>query len=357
MSKFAIGRHALGMCDRCGQQYKLSELKSEVVNLEVTSFRVCPECWDPDNPQTQLGRYYFSDPQALRDPRPPQSLDASRYGGAIRYDFTDSAEGFSLELLTGIPSYPVMTVGTTITNVGSGATTLATNARGAGTTNVYVTKDSGINFPAGSVLSIPLTDSSIFKPTVTSVIVSGSIDYDWLNLSTGFPSVGSDGTYGTVSHDADAGTIVSKPDDTSAGRTLNGIVSPTVSVRTADIVDGVRVPSYVYVRVRVRISESVDGSTPLPVPSPNSSYGGKMYWRTSSGAYSLSASSVSSPDWNQMGEPYQVLTWDMSDNEDWLGSSGTVVTGLYWIFFTGLTKSGEYEIDYVRFEKSASQTE
>ena len=268
MSKFAIGRHALGMCDRCGQQYKLKELRSEVINLEVTSFLVCPECWDPDNPQTQLGRYYFDDPQAVRDPRPPQSLNASRYSGAVRYDFTDSADDFTLTRNTG----------------------------------------------------------------------------------------GGDVSYGSVTHDSSAGTIVSKPDDTADGRTLNGIVSPTVSVRTADIVDGVRVPSYVYVRVRVRIYDSDDGRDTLPAPSPNTSYDGTMYWRTSSGAYSLSASSVSMPDWNQMGERYQVLTWDMSDNEDWLGASGTVVTGLYWIFFTGLTKSGEYEIDYVRFEKSASQT-
>ena len=260
---FASAKNAVGICDRCGFQYKLQELKSEVVDLHVTGLLVCYECWDPDQPQLQLGRWPVNDPQAIRNPRPPQGLEQSRYSGAIRYDFTDSAEDFTLTRNTG----------------------------------------------------------------------------------------GGDVSYGSVTHDFSAGTIVSKPNDTADGRTLNGIVSPTVSVRTADLVDGVRVPSYVYVRVRVRIFGSVDGSTPLPVPSPNTSYDGKMYWRTSSGAYSLSASSVSSPDWNQMGEPYQVLTWDMSDNEDWLGSSGTVVTGLYWIFFTGLTKSGEYEIDYVRFEK------
>ena len=30
---------------------------------------VCPECWEPDHPQLQLGMYPVDDPQALRNPR------------------------------------------------------------------------------------------------------------------------------------------------------------------------------------------------------------------------------------------------------------------------------------------------
>ena len=93
---FASGKHALGICDRCGFQYKLHELKSEVVDLNVTGTLVCPECWDPDQPQLQLGRWPINDPQAIRNPRPPQGLEQSRYGDALRYDFEDSVEGFSL---------------------------------------------------------------------------------------------------------------------------------------------------------------------------------------------------------------------------------------------------------------------
>jgi hypothetical protein len=31
---------------------------------------VCKACWDPDQPQLQLGMYPVDDPQALRNPRP-----------------------------------------------------------------------------------------------------------------------------------------------------------------------------------------------------------------------------------------------------------------------------------------------
>ena len=30
---------------------------------------VCDTCWDPDQPQLQLGMYPVDDPQAVRDPR------------------------------------------------------------------------------------------------------------------------------------------------------------------------------------------------------------------------------------------------------------------------------------------------
>jgi len=69
MSSFAAGSRALGICDRCGFTYQLKELKEEIVNQHGTDLLVCPECFDSDHPQLQLGKYDFSDPQALRNPR------------------------------------------------------------------------------------------------------------------------------------------------------------------------------------------------------------------------------------------------------------------------------------------------
>jgi hypothetical protein len=94
-SPFASARIALGNCDRCGFQYLLRELRSEVVNLEETGVKVCLECWDPDNPQTQLGRYPVSDPQAVRNPRPTGSTSGRLIAGTLSYDFEDSVEGFT----------------------------------------------------------------------------------------------------------------------------------------------------------------------------------------------------------------------------------------------------------------------
>jgi hypothetical protein len=96
MAPYAQGKKAIGYCDRCGFQYPLHELKQEVVNLNVTNMLVCPECWDPDQPQNQLGRYHVDDPQALRNPRPPLGLDESR-------QFTNSQSGSPLKILNPQP--------------------------------------------------------------------------------------------------------------------------------------------------------------------------------------------------------------------------------------------------------------
>jgi len=85
---FASGTKAIGYCDRCGFQYLLSELRSEVVNMEETDIKACPECWDPDQPQNQLGRRQFSDPQALRNPRPTGGTAGRDLDSAYRWDFS-----------------------------------------------------------------------------------------------------------------------------------------------------------------------------------------------------------------------------------------------------------------------------
>lgn len=68
-NRFASGKWAIAECDRCGQQYKLKQLKTEIIKTKKYDLLVCPECWDPDQPQLQLGMYPVEDPQALRNPR------------------------------------------------------------------------------------------------------------------------------------------------------------------------------------------------------------------------------------------------------------------------------------------------
>jgi len=68
-NKFASGKNAIAMCDRCGFQYKLKQLKGLVIKTKNVNILVCPSCWEPDQPQLQLGMYPVDDPQALRNPR------------------------------------------------------------------------------------------------------------------------------------------------------------------------------------------------------------------------------------------------------------------------------------------------
>ncbi len=68
-TKYASGKKAIAECDRCGFQYKLKELREIVIKTKNTNILVCPTCWEPDQPQLQLGMYPVDDPQALRNPR------------------------------------------------------------------------------------------------------------------------------------------------------------------------------------------------------------------------------------------------------------------------------------------------
>jgi hypothetical protein len=67
---FASGKWAISQCDRCGFRYKLKQLKEIVIKTKNTNILVCPTCWEPDQPQLQLGMYPVDDPQAIRNPRP-----------------------------------------------------------------------------------------------------------------------------------------------------------------------------------------------------------------------------------------------------------------------------------------------
>jgi hypothetical protein len=66
---FASGKNSIAQCDRCGFRFKLTQLKKEVKKTKTYNLLVCPECWDPDQPQLQLGMYPVEDPQAVREPR------------------------------------------------------------------------------------------------------------------------------------------------------------------------------------------------------------------------------------------------------------------------------------------------
>jgi len=76
-NRFASGKYSIAQCDRCDARFKLHELKREVVKTKNYELLVCPTCWDPDQPQLQLGMYPVDDPQGVRNPRPDRSYITS----------------------------------------------------------------------------------------------------------------------------------------------------------------------------------------------------------------------------------------------------------------------------------------
>ena len=68
-SRYASGKNSIAECDRCGQRFMLKQLRKEIIKTKLFNIKVCPECWDPDQPQLMLGTFPVDDPQALRNPR------------------------------------------------------------------------------------------------------------------------------------------------------------------------------------------------------------------------------------------------------------------------------------------------
>jgi NAD-dependent SIR2 family protein deacetylase len=64
MAGYAVGKASQAICDRCGQQYYLKELKKE-----WTGFKVCQECYEPKHPQLEPKRG-INEPIAVYEPRP-----------------------------------------------------------------------------------------------------------------------------------------------------------------------------------------------------------------------------------------------------------------------------------------------
>ena len=126
-NRFSSGKNSIAECDRCGFQYKLTELKKEVIKTKTYNLLVCPSCWDPDQPQLQLGMYPVDDPQGVRDPRRDTTYAVSGLnvlgypGGGSRdlqwgWDPIGGSSGFDAKLT---PNYLAQTtyVGTVSVNV------------------------------------------------------------------------------------------------------------------------------------------------------------------------------------------------------------------------------------------------
>jgi len=89
-SPYASGKYSIAECDRCGQRYKLKQLKTEVIKTKTYQLKVCPTCWDPDQPQLQLGMYPVVDPQAVYQPRPDTTYVSAGLNGL---QLTDGSGG------------------------------------------------------------------------------------------------------------------------------------------------------------------------------------------------------------------------------------------------------------------------
>lgn len=78
MSSYAKGKRAYGFCDRTGFRYPIRDLVRQIEDGRWNGLLVGRDVVDQDQPQLKLGDVNANDPQALRFPRPDNSLDESR---------------------------------------------------------------------------------------------------------------------------------------------------------------------------------------------------------------------------------------------------------------------------------------
>ena len=90
--KYASAKYTIAECDRCAQRFLLKQLKKLTIKTKMVNIKVCPECWEPDQPQLQLGMYPVYDPQAVREPRPDVSYYLSGLNGLQTVDTVGIAQ-------------------------------------------------------------------------------------------------------------------------------------------------------------------------------------------------------------------------------------------------------------------------
>jgi hypothetical protein len=98
-TKYSSGKYAISQCDRCGFRFKLKQLRRLIIKTKNVNILVCPECWEPDQPQLSLGLYPVNDPQAVRNPRPDIGYYTAGLNGLQLTEQTGTATDD-----TGIPS-------------------------------------------------------------------------------------------------------------------------------------------------------------------------------------------------------------------------------------------------------------
>jgi len=72
-----------GICDRCGQRYRLNTLREEYYIGKPTGRLVCRKCWDVSHPQLDTRGIKTNDKQSVKNSRSdsPELVDSRRLFG------------------------------------------------------------------------------------------------------------------------------------------------------------------------------------------------------------------------------------------------------------------------------------
>ena len=138
-NRFTAGKRAISECDRCGIRVKLKDLKKLIIKTKQVAIKVCNECWEPDQPQLQLGMYPISDPQAVRDPRPDfAGYNESRSNTVPVYNYIGGTQSTAA---TGYVGQVVVNVADSVQTLRLGFSDMDTSYRTGNTLDLVFTSD------------------------------------------------------------------------------------------------------------------------------------------------------------------------------------------------------------------------
>lgn len=184
---FAQAKYAYGLCDQCGQKYKLKRLKKQWDGIKS-----CPQCFDTKHPQLQP-KNRPADPEALRDPRP--NTDVEIFSGKVISDDVIGSNLNGLRLLSSLGSIEVgadvVAIPDTSTPILTGQNLISSLGTPTINTNVTIVPVNGLVATSSIPPLIAVTTNVVtFLVTVASYAggnryyIEGAV-YPTLNLSEG----------------------------------------------------------------------------------------------------------------------------------------------------------------------------
>jgi len=150
---FATAKYAYGLCDQCGQRYKLKRLKKQWDGIKS-----CPQCFDTKHPQLQP-KNRPADPEALRDPRP--NTDVEIFSGKV---ISDDIIGSNLNGLRLLSSLGSIEVGENVAAIPDTSTVILTGQSLTSSLGTPTINNNVTNVP----VSGQVATSFLFPPSVTT---------------------------------------------------------------------------------------------------------------------------------------------------------------------------------------------
>ena len=158
---FATAKYAYGLCDQCGQRYKLKRLKKQWDGIKS-----CPQCFDTKHPQLQP-KNRPADPEALRDPRP--NTDVEIFTGKI---ISDDIIGSNLNGLRIVSSLGSVEAGANVVAIPDTSTAILTGQSLTSSLGTLTIDRNAANFSVSGLSATGLLGTPTLSTNVTTYAVT-----------------------------------------------------------------------------------------------------------------------------------------------------------------------------------------